>query len=60
MSGRLLTVREIYSKGLIAGLSYSEMRHLEPGFILDMFAMRFKYDARLIAPKAAAKLFGGG
>jgi len=30
---------------LIAGLSYTEARKLAPGFILDLFVRRHKYDA---------------
>lgn len=33
-----------YSYGIIAGLSYTECRRLRPGFILDMFLQRHKYD----------------
>lgn len=53
-----MTSREIYSKGLIAGLRMREMRHMSPGFILDMFVWKAKYDASMAAPKAARKLMG--
>lgn len=46
-----LTVRQIYCYGLSTGLSYSEMRALTPGFIMDMFAGRQEY---------IGSLFGGG
>lgn len=59
ISGRLLTSREIYSKGLIAGLSYSEMRHMAQGFILDMYVWRTKYDAQLAAPGMIGKAITG-
>lgn len=36
--------REVVSYGLIAGLSYSEMRNLAPGLILDLFVLRRNYD----------------
>ena len=55
----MLTTREIYSKGLIAGLSYTEMRHMLPGMIMDCFVWRSKYDVSLAAPRLAGKLFGG-
>ena len=38
-----MTERDIYSMGLIAGLSYTEMRHMLPGFIMDMGSMRMKW-----------------
>lgn len=53
-----MTSRALYSRGLIAGLSYTEMRHMLPGMILDMFAYRAKYDAALAAPRLARKLLG--
>lgn len=54
-----MTTREIYGKGLIAGLTYTEMRHMFPGFILDQYIWRSKYDAAMAAPKFANKLLGG-
>lgn len=39
-----MTCRTVISRGLIAGLSYSEMWHMEPGFVIDMFTGRMKYD----------------
>ena len=39
-----MTTRVIYARGLIAGLTYTEMRHMFPGFVVDMFVARLKYD----------------
>lgn len=44
--------------GLYAGLTYTEMRHMFPGFILDMYVLHMKHEAALFAPKAAKKLLG--
>lgn len=55
-----MTEREIYSAGLIAGLSYTEMRHMLPGFILDMSVMRADYDSRISFGKSIRRLAGSG
>ena len=39
-----MTYRQVVSYGLTAGLSYSEMQDLEPGFVLDCFILRRNYD----------------
>lgn len=39
-----MTAREIYSRGLIAGLKYTEMHAMHPGEILDYFVWRRQYD----------------
>lgn len=41
-------MREYYSCALVAGIQLSEARHLEPGWILDMFKLQLEYDARLL------------
>ncbi len=53
-----MTSRALYSRGLIAGLSYTEMRHMLPGMIMDMYVWRSKYDAVLAAPRLASKILG--
>ena len=55
-----MTERDIYSMGLIAGLSYREMRHMYPGFILDMGAMRMDYDSKINWGKPLRKLMRKG
>lgn len=54
----MLTVRDIYSMGLIAGLSYTEMYRMLPGFILDMAYKRMDYDSRMSYGKSIRKLMG--
>lgn len=39
-----MSCRTVISRGLIAGLTYTEMRHMSPGFVIDMFAGRLRYD----------------
>lgn len=39
-----MTYRKIVSYGLIAGLTYTEMQDLRPGFVLDQFILRRNYD----------------
>lgn len=39
-----MTAREIYSAGLIAGLTLTEMRHMFCGEIMDYFVQRRDYD----------------
>lgn len=60
--GSGVTSRQVYSYGLIAGLTYTEMREMLPGFILDAFVRRLKYDTQLqtlgLTGKVGA-IFGG-
>ena len=39
-----MTFRKIVSYGLIAGLTYTEMTDLSPGFVMDCFIRRRDYD----------------
>lgn len=39
--------REYYGQALIAGISIAEARHMLPGFIMDMYVQRVKYDVKL-------------
>lgn len=43
----MMSPREIYSLGLIAGLTVPAMRRMTPGFIVDMFIGRQRYDMAL-------------
>lgn len=54
----MMTPREIYSCGLIAGLGYGEMRHMLPGFILDMYYWRCDYDSRMVTGKSIRQMMG--
>ncbi len=46
MNRRALRVREYYGFALIAGIGYEEASCTAPGYILDMYAIRAKHDAR--------------
>ena len=39
-----MTYRKLVSYGLIAGLTYTEMQDMQPGFVLDCFIRRRDYD----------------
>ena len=39
-----MTARQCIGYGLIAGLTLGEILDAQPGFVLDMFFMRRKYD----------------
>lgn len=53
-----MRVREYYGYALIAGIGHEEAEITAPGYILDMYMMRLKYDAKLAAARAAAGLLG--
>ena len=55
-----MTERQIYSCGLIAGLTVREMRHMTPGFILDMYYWRVNYDSRMMFGKSLRQLMSKG
>ena len=52
-----MRVREYYGYALIAGLGYEEAGDMLLGYILDMYVMRLKHDAKL-AGAAIGKLLG--
>lgn len=55
-----MTCRNIYSSGLIAGLGMREMRHMTPGFILDMYYWRMEYDTRMMYGKSLRGMLSKG
>ena len=55
MNRRGLRVREVYGYALIAGIAVEDAARMAPGFVLDMYVMRAKYDARLAAPGVMRK-----
>ena len=50
--------REYYGYALIAGISHEEAEDMLLGYILDMYVMRMKYDAKMAALRAGSSLFG--
>jgi hypothetical protein len=53
-----MRVREYYGYALIAGIGHEEAEDMLLGYILDMYMMRLKYDAKLAAARAGSSLFG--
>ena len=47
MNRRGMRVREYFGYALIAGIGQTEARRMTPGYILDMYMIRAKYDARM-------------
>ena len=54
-----MSYREIIGMGLIAGLTMRDMRHMEPGFVMDMYMIRADYDTRMNYGKALRKIAAG-
>ena len=55
-------MREFYGYALLCGMSVAEARKQTPGFILDCYNIRLKYDARIAqiaATGAPLKLLRG-
>ena len=50
-----MRAREFYSCALIAGVSFTEARHMLPGLILDLYKLRLEYDARMAGAKIARR-----
>lgn len=42
-----MRVREYYGYALIAGICHRDAEDMLPGYVMDMYVMRLKYDARL-------------
>lgn len=53
-----MRVREYYGYALIAGISHEEAEDMLLGYIMDMYVMRMKYDAKMAALRAGSSLFG--
>ena len=56
MNRRETRVREYYGYALIAGIKVDEARRMTPGFIRDMYTIRFRYDVRLTGGKMNRKM----
>lgn len=53
-----MRVREYYGYALIAGIRHEEAEDMLLGYILDMYVMRMKYDAKMASLRAGSSLFG--
>lgn len=58
MNRRGRRVREYYGFALIAGIGHAEAEDMLLGYILDMYAMRLRYDAQLAGAKIERRLMG--
>ena len=59
MNRRGMRVIEFYGYALIAGIQREQAEGMLPGYILDMYKMRFEYDAKLASISSPARLLGG-
>lgn len=50
---------EYYGYALIAGIGRREAEDMLLGYILDMYIMRLRYDAKLAGAKLKRKAIGG-
>ena len=58
MNRRGMRIREFYGCALIAGIGHDEAEDMLIGYIMDMYMIRLKYDAKLAALKAGSSLLG--
>ena len=56
MTRRGMRVVEYYGYALIAGISHDDAEGMLPGYILDMYMIRLRYDARLAGVKIERKV----
>ena len=58
MNRRGRRVREYYGFALIAGISHEDAEDMLIGYVLDMYMMRLRYDAKLAGAKQERNLMG--
>lgn len=56
MNRRGLRVREYYGYALIAGIPHDEAERMTPGYIVDMYMIRARYDAHVAMAGMAGKV----
>ena len=49
-------MREYYAYALVAGISVADARRMYPGFIRDMYTVRFRYDVKMMGGKIGRKM----
>ena len=54
-----MRTREYYGYALIAGISRNDAEDMLPGYVLDMYILRLKYDAKLAGAKIERRQAGG-
>jgi len=60
MNRRATRAREFYGYALVAGLSFTEARRMQPGWIMDLYRIRADYDSRMNYGKGLLGQFAGG
>ena len=58
MNRRGRRVREYYGFALIAGISHEDAEDMLIGYVLDMYMMRLRYDAKLAGAKLERNALG--
>lgn len=58
MNRRGRRVREYYGYALIAGISHEDAEDMLIGYVLDMYMMRLRYDAKLAGVKLERSVMG--
>ena len=58
MNRRGRRVREYYGFALIAGISHEDTEDMLIGYVLDMYMMRLRYDAKLAGVKLERSVMG--
>lgn len=58
MNRRGRRVREYYGFALIAGVSHEDAEDMLIGYVLDMYMMRLRYDAKLAGVKLERSVTG--
>ena len=53
-----MRTREYYGFALIAGIGHDEAEDMLLGYIMDMYVMRLKYDAKLAGAQMERRMFG--
>ena len=59
MNRRATRAREYYGYAMIAGLSFTEARRTQPGWIMDLYRIRVDYDSRINYGKGIFGAVGG-
>ena len=59
MNRRGVRAREYYGYALIAGIPNATAADMTPGWVLDMYMIRMKYDAAMAGARMDRKAMGG-
>lgn len=59
MNRRGMRTREYYGYALIAGIGREEAEDMLLGYVLDMYILRLRYDAKLAGANLERRALGG-